>query len=786
MSDKIVKGRIKNKVDTLANWTTKNPILLDGEIGFRLDNGEKMQYMYVGREGATYDKLKQFLLIWNITSGTENGTIRINDAYNVAVKGLQSAAFCNIEELFGSVRAQSVSPGSDPGAAIVWNGTQFDVLFQIPYGATGPTGPTGADGVVGPTGATGATGPTGANGPTGLTGATGPTGANGPTGATGNIGPTGVGIYEIDSQSVIVGGEKSATAVTFVLKDSTGYTWGDKTITIYNGDTGPMGPTGSTGPTGADGAVGPTGATGATGSTGVGISSITATSVTTSGSANTVTVTKTNGGTNTFKVYNGAKGATGATGPTGTSYLTNSNGILTTSNAIKAGHLYSTDGITVTGQVTMHSTYGNTILSHTTVSNVGGFGSTNTGVFRIQYTRSSSAYGNYAQGIDITGCDGFIRPSNSNAPAYIGDTTKLYNAMYATKFLTTSDKYKKTNISPLNSDENKEKYLKLFDYLDMVLYNRKDKQSEDAHWSVLEGKIGRKHIGVIAQDIENIIDSVGLTSMDFSGINSQLYSTPYNMKSKLCGGWQKPKIGTDSDGNEIEYEYSENSYNYKHQGEEGIPEYKIFNEIIQIDLSKSGLDDYRKDIGYIHIEDNSKLRSVTPPPVTINSVSLVDFDGNITNIDLSGECIYWYNEWGDDNFESPKSSSVYNEETKSLTCTFDEMYGSVMLKLAESFNIDDYDKMILNIDYISEYAIKLIPKGEKDHLNSNLWDHKRNDQILFDYTFDYNQLQNLGLFALGETRKEFKVYKEEAEKIISDLTEKYNNLLERVEALEGK
>ena len=58
-------------------------------------------------------------------------------------------------------------------------------------GATGSTGPTGPTGSQGPTGSPGPTGPTGSPGATGVTGPTGPTGPSGGVGATGSTGPTG-------------------------------------------------------------------------------------------------------------------------------------------------------------------------------------------------------------------------------------------------------------------------------------------------------------------------------------------------------------------------------------------------------------------------------------------------------------------------------------------------------------------------------------------------------------------------------------------------------------------
>jgi len=62
-------------------------------------------------------------------------------------------------------------------------------------GSAGPTGPTGPAGSAGPTGPTGPAGSNGTNGSDGPTGPTGPAGSAGPTGPTGPAGATGPTVY---------------------------------------------------------------------------------------------------------------------------------------------------------------------------------------------------------------------------------------------------------------------------------------------------------------------------------------------------------------------------------------------------------------------------------------------------------------------------------------------------------------------------------------------------------------------------------------------------------------
>jgi len=101
-------ARLQNRRDTAANWTSNNPTLAQGEIGYETDTTK----FKIG-DGAT---------AWN----------SLAYAYAAGASG----------------------PAGATG----------------PSGATGPTGATGVVGPTGATGPVGATGPTGSTGPTGATG----------------------------------------------------------------------------------------------------------------------------------------------------------------------------------------------------------------------------------------------------------------------------------------------------------------------------------------------------------------------------------------------------------------------------------------------------------------------------------------------------------------------------------------------------------------------------------------------------------------------------------------
>ena len=113
-------SRLQNRRDTAANWTSNNPTLAAGEIGYETD--------------TTKFKIGDGTTAWN----------------SLAYGGLVGPT----------------GPTGSTGAT----------------GSTGPTGATGDTGPTGPTGATGATGAaSNVTGPTGATGATGPTGPQGST-----------------------------------------------------------------------------------------------------------------------------------------------------------------------------------------------------------------------------------------------------------------------------------------------------------------------------------------------------------------------------------------------------------------------------------------------------------------------------------------------------------------------------------------------------------------------------------------------------------------------------
>lgn len=159
-------SRLQNRRDTAANWTSNNPTLAAGEIGYETDTSK-----------------------FKLGDGT---TAWISLAYAYA--------------------AGATGPTGATG----------------PVGATGATGATGVTGGVGATGATGpigATGPTGATGPVGATGSTGATGAGGVEAVNAQVGTTYTFVLS-DRDDLVTASNANAQTYTIPLNSSVAFPTG--------------------------------------------------------------------------------------------------------------------------------------------------------------------------------------------------------------------------------------------------------------------------------------------------------------------------------------------------------------------------------------------------------------------------------------------------------------------------------------------------------------------------------------------------------------------------------
>jgi hypothetical protein len=184
--------------DTAANWSTSNPVLLDGEPGYDSTNNQ----LRIGFGGYKWNDLTP------VTAGSGLGTTGPDGPTGsrgpTGPRGITGPAGSSIGTL---------GPAGPTGATGPRN------TGIGPRGQTGPTGPqgVGVGGSTGPTGNTGPTGPAGQSiqgpqgpaGRNGTPGLIGPTGIRGPTGVTGNGGTPGRYTYT----DIIVQGQGDAVLI---------------------------------------------------------------------------------------------------------------------------------------------------------------------------------------------------------------------------------------------------------------------------------------------------------------------------------------------------------------------------------------------------------------------------------------------------------------------------------------------------------------------------------------------------------------------------------------------
>ena len=173
--------RIQIRRDTSSNWTSNNPILLQGEFGYELNTG----YAKIGDGQTAWTALDYFggTGPTGPVGATGQAVYILGPTGYVFPPGASGIGFTgsgvsNIASSGGYVTVTITGGVGATGATGNAGATGAD--STVP----GPTGATGADSTVpGPTGATGGFGPTGASGTVSAT----PPGTSGAAGATGDL-----------------------------------------------------------------------------------------------------------------------------------------------------------------------------------------------------------------------------------------------------------------------------------------------------------------------------------------------------------------------------------------------------------------------------------------------------------------------------------------------------------------------------------------------------------------------------------------------------------------------
>ena len=236
--------RIQIRRDTASNWTSANPVLADGEIGWERDTNQ----FKVGNGTTAWNSLSYGGIKGDTGPQGEQGDPGPTGATG-ATGPTGPAGDTGSAGAAGATGADGADGASAYEVAVAngFVGTEAEWLDSL-VGPAGPTGATGATGATGPKGDTGDTGPAGATGATGASGADGADGADGQDGKTilsGTAAPTTEGV---DGDFYI------RTTTNFIYGPKAGGTW-PAGVSLA----GPQGPAGAPGADGADGADGTTG-----------------------------------------------------------------------------------------------------------------------------------------------------------------------------------------------------------------------------------------------------------------------------------------------------------------------------------------------------------------------------------------------------------------------------------------------------------------------------------------------------------------------------------------------
>lgn len=171
----------------------------------------------------------------------------------------------------------------------------------------------------------------------------------------------------------------------------------------------------------------------------------------------------------------------------------------TTYNDGKAGLTMST-----TGNLTLCSTSDPTISFYTSSATTIKSQIKATGSY-LRFYAGSTSYPSVDMAADSN--YGYWRPTTTNK-AYLGTSTLLWKAVYSsTSTIQTSDREMKKNIQYISEDVETAKRSR-----DMVL------KAKPCSYMFKSTNSDRVHYGLIAQDVEEIMNEDGITSMEFAGL----------------------------------------------------------------------------------------------------------------------------------------------------------------------------------------------------------------------------------------------------------------------------
>lgn len=389
----------------------------------------------------------------------------------------------------------------------------------------------------------------------------------------------------------------------------------------------------------------------------------------------------------------------------------------------------------------------------------------------------SDSQGRYGgAGLHFGSCSSGILPAlNTSTGGYmkgiggkinLGSATYRFNCVSMTNISYASDKKLKTDIKGIRDILDDDTLEAIFDGTEIVNYmwNYDNNEYEASNANKYRR---RHHFGIIAQQVEKLIHDAGLTNFDTTIVSAEFFLNNTTGRY-ITAGWQPNYVKDD-----ITYDYSENVYNYKH----GL-NYRYYNEILEKDIAQFVDDEPamkdRRQLGYIMVEDNSKMSELHDdvPDIVVNGIKLVDKEGNYTNLEFDvSNSVPYYGSSG-----KACTDAEQNPDTGAVTIHFANggsgQNKTYLLKLKDIYDLDMYEKILIDVDYIGEYKLYLMP--EAHYTTANVYAYETiGNELIYNYTVDYREYTMLALAALQN-------YKKKSADMIESLAERIKVLEDRL------
>lgn len=111
MADKILDTRIQQKSDTSSNWTSSNPVLLRGELGFETDTLK----FKIGNGTSNYNSLEYFPAVSSITIQGDGGAILVDSSSPITESGTRKVSHAT------TAGYKHIPAGGSSGQVLMWS-----------------------------------------------------------------------------------------------------------------------------------------------------------------------------------------------------------------------------------------------------------------------------------------------------------------------------------------------------------------------------------------------------------------------------------------------------------------------------------------------------------------------------------------------------------------------------------------------------------------------------------------------------------------------------------------